>query len=102
MIPVWIRLIKLPTKLLGMNSLSRISSLFGVPIATDSCTVNQSRVKYASKFFQRLFLLNMRKVICMIRRILLNVSFLFVKNVMRLGILVRVRNLLLSRLFMLL
>lgn len=46
-IPVWIRLIKLPTKFWGMNSLSRIGSLFGVPLAAHSYTAYRSRVNYA-------------------------------------------------------
>lgn len=46
-IPVWIRLLILPMHLWGMNDLSRIGSIFGVPISADGPTASQSRVQYA-------------------------------------------------------
>lgn len=62
-IPVWVRLLNLPTKFWGPKSLSCIGSLLGVPIAVDACTSNQSRVNYApilvevdvTRLFLRLF-----------------------------------------------
>lgn len=46
-LPVWFKLPKLPLPCWGMNSLSRIGSLVGIPLAADECTTKQLRVNYA-------------------------------------------------------
>ena len=46
-VPVWVRLLNLPTKFWGVKSLSCIGGLLGVPIAADGCTSNQTKVNYA-------------------------------------------------------
>ena len=45
-VPVWVLLLHLPTKFWGVESLSSIDSLLGIPIAADDCTSKQSRVNY--------------------------------------------------------
>lgn len=44
---VWFRLPKLPLACWGSDSLSKIDSLVGIPLAADECTTKQLRVNFA-------------------------------------------------------
>lgn len=46
-IPVWVKLPNLPLCCWGMDSLSRIGSLVGVPLFADECTSKQLRISFA-------------------------------------------------------
>nr|XP_021851937.1 uncharacterized protein LOC110791493 [Spinacia oleracea] len=46
-IPVWVRLLNLPLNYWGVDSLSRIGSLLGIPLFADECTSAQMRVSFA-------------------------------------------------------
>ena len=46
-ITIWIRLLKLPMHLWGMNNLSRIGTIFRVPIFADNPTSRKSIIQYA-------------------------------------------------------
>lgn len=44
---VWFRLPRLPLHYWGEESLSRITSVLGVPLLADECTTSQLRLSYA-------------------------------------------------------
>lgn len=46
-IPLWVKFPNLPLHCWGSDSLSRISSLLGVPLCADECTTKQERVSFA-------------------------------------------------------
>lgn len=46
-IPIWVKFQNLPLNCWGLDSLSRISSVLGVPLYADDCTSNQRRVSFA-------------------------------------------------------
>lgn len=46
-IPLWVKFPNLPLHCWGSDSLSRISSLLGVPICADECTTRQDKVSFA-------------------------------------------------------
>ncbi|XP_021837529.1 uncharacterized protein [Spinacia oleracea] len=46
-IPMWVKFPNLPLNCWGSDSISRISSLLGVPLFADGCTTRQERVSFA-------------------------------------------------------
>ncbi|XP_058757171.1 uncharacterized protein LOC131630409 [Vicia villosa] len=46
-IPIWVKLPKLPLQLWGASSLNKIGSAIGSPLVTDECTTHKLRVSYA-------------------------------------------------------
>lgn len=46
-VPIWVRLPKLPLSCWGADSLSRIGRLLGAPLFADECTSQQHRISFA-------------------------------------------------------
>lgn len=46
-VPIWVKLPNLPLNCWSMDSLSRITSVLGVPVCADECTTRQLRISFA-------------------------------------------------------
>lgn len=46
-VPLWVRFPNLPLNCWGLETLSRIGSMVGVPLFADECTTRQMRVSFA-------------------------------------------------------
>lgn len=46
-VPIWVKLLNLPLNCWSMDSLSRITSVLGVPVCADECTTRQLRISFA-------------------------------------------------------